>query len=874
MPTLPSTSANPASSVPFPSMQENGRGGTRDSDPASEREFAQDLSTIYRNNPAGFCDALHKQSSNVQRIVVSRGSGNTNLRMYLGLEMPSRYGNTPHAHHNWPDPLPHHLAIAAAAVDSRDEALRMLARLGSALAKESAHSLDAKPEYRNSVKEALLHLLGHLHLNRWSDKDQDRDRIMNLVLDNADKLDEPAQTDIRNAIQSALSANDDAREKPKPYPALTPAKRYANSIRQEWRSKSDAGTSPMPLSKPSAAGKVRRTASAPTVVIEPDDVSAQEDADLQRAMEESRKSAPPPRHMQHFLDRHTVESGPLRVLRNEGDRNTGSDVCLALLQMVTCEPDTDKLLQKATELQARYFPQQGDASGSALFSVRHDNPRFRKLVEIINKEYGVELDIRVISADASGQFRISQAARGKHPVVLVDDGERHLGLFATAPAPNEAGKPPVVKLSLRSNAAVRVVRELHSQAASSPAPLVLPVIPTKPAVKRKGRIVRKTRAQLLAKHRGILKATIKRLAETPDSDPHATLKRNKAKALDKALQLMTIRTWTEIGYKNSTLEIVQSGGTRPLSDRFSPSVPTVPFEATSDFIRFDKLDEGEVVLVAGDSKFGGGVLGRGMAQEEMAFMSCPELLLGVAQERHDGEPTLTRKDEYTNTNPDNFRPVMVKGAIPLTAMRDSTAKLTADNPEHAGRPDNIFTNSTDYDPAKAMPTVAHPKPIDMLCVAAPKLRDEERGKPYSSDTILDMAGNFAEALKMLDIEKMRKRGKPLNSLLWGTGIFKHSPVMSIAVQKMVCDFYGVPLKIHGAGDQAEVSKAKSLVARTFSRAQAEIRQGRPVDLGDMAGILQELAEQDDIRTKPLKKHRTVSRQPVLPQSSTGRPISA
>jgi hypothetical protein len=866
-------------------MQENGRGSARDSDPASEREFAQDLSTIYRNNPAGFCDALHKQNSIVQRIVVSRGSGNTNLRMYLGLEMPSRYGRTPHAHHNWPAPLPHHLALAAAAVDSRDEALRMLARLGSTLAKESARTLQAKPEYRDSVKEALLHLLGHLHLSRWSDTGQDRDRIMNLVLDNVDKLDGPAQTDISNAIQSALSANDDAREKPKPYPALTPAKRYANSIRQEWRAKSDAGTSPTPLSKPPAAGKVRRTASAPTVVIEPDDVSAQEDADLQRAMEESRKSAPPPRHMQHFLDRHTVESGPLRVLRNEGDRNTGSDVCLALLQMVTCEPDTDKLLQKATELQARYFPQQGDASGSALFSVRHDNPRFRKLVEIINKEYGVELDVRVISADASGQFRISQAARGKHPVVLVDDGERHLGLFATAPAPNETGKSPVVKLSLRSNAAVRVVRELHSQArrpatvrtpsaAASPTAPALPVVPAKRTAKPKRQVVRKTRAQLLAKHRGILKATIKRLAETPDSDPHATLKRNKAKALDKALQLMTIRTWTEIGYKNSTLEIVQSGGTRPLSDRFSPSVPTVPFEATSDFIRFDKLDEGEVVLVAGDSKFGGGVLGRGMAQEEMAFMSCPELLLGVAQERHDGEPTLARKDEYTNTNPDNFRPVMVKGAIPLTAMRDSTAKLTADNPEHARRPDNIFTNSTDYDPAKAMPAVVHPKPIDMLCVAAPKLRDEERGKPYSSDTILDMTGNFAEALKMLDIEKMRKRGKPLHSLLWGTGIFKHSPVMSIAVQKMVCDFYGVPLKIHGAGNQAEVSKAKSLVARTFSRAQAAVEQGHPVELGDMARILQELAEQDDIRTKPLKQHRTVSRQPALPQSSIGRPISA
>jgi hypothetical protein len=866
-------------------MQENGRGSARDSDPASEREFAQDLSTIYRNNPAGFCDALHKQNSIVQRIVVSRGSGNTNLRMYLGLEMPSRYGRTPHAHHNWPAPLPHHLALAAAAVDSRDEALRMLARLGSTLAKESARTLQAKPEYRDSVKEALLHLLGHLHLSRWSDTGQDRDRIMNLVLDNADKLDGPAQTDISNAIQSALSANDDAREKPKPYPALTPAKRYANSIRQEWRAKSDAGTSPTPLSKPPAAGKVRRTASAPTVVIEPDDVSAQEDADLQRAMEESRKSAPPPRHMRHFLDRHTVESGPLRVLRNEGDRNTGSDVCLALLQMVTCEPDTDKLLQKATELQARYFPQQGDASGSALFSVRHDNPRFRKLVEIINKEYGVELDVRVISADASGQFRISQAARGKHPVVLVDDGERHLGLFATAPAPNETGKSPVVKLSLRSNAAVRVVRELHSQArrpatvrtpsaAASPTAPALPVVPAKRTAKPKRQVVRKTRAQLLAKHRGILKATVKRLAETPDSDPHATLKRNKAKALDKALQLMTIRTWTEIGYKNSTLEIVQSGGTRPLSDRFSPSVPTVPFEATSEFIRFDKLDEGEVVLVAGDSKFGGGVLGRGMAQEEMAFMSCPELLLGVAQERHDGEPTLARKDEYTNTNPDNFRPVMVKGAIPLTAMRDSTAKLTADNPEHARRPDNIFTNSTDYDPAKAMPAVVHPKPIDMLCVAAPKLRDEERGKPYSSDTILDMTGNFAEALKMLDIEKMRKRGKPLHSLLWGTGIFKHSPVMSIAVQKMVCDFYGVPLKIHGAGNQAEVSKAKSLVARTFSRAQAAVEQGHPVELGDMARILQELAEQDDIRTKPLKQHRTVSRQPALPQSSIGRPISA
>jgi hypothetical protein len=866
-------------------MQENGRGSARDSDPASEREFAQDLSAIYRNNPAGFCDALHKQSSNVQRIVVSRGSGNTNLRMYLGLEMPSRYGNTPHAHHNWPAPCPHHLAIAAVAVDSRDEALRMLASLGSALEKESALSLQAKPEYRDSVQEALLHLLDHLHLNRWSDTGKDRDRIMNLVLDNAEKLDETSQADIRNAIRSALSANDDAREKPRPRSDSTPARRYANSIRQEWRTRSDAGTRPAPSSKPPAASKVRRTASTPPIVIEPDGMSAQEDADLQRAMEESRKSAPAPHPMRNFLDRHTTESGPLRALRNEGDRNTGSDVCLALLQMVTCEPDTDKLLQKANELQAKYFPQQGDASGSAIFSVRDDNPRFRKLVELINKEYGVELDIRVISADASGRFRISQAARGKHRVVLADDGERHLGLFTAAPAPGEADKPHAVRLSLRSNAAVQVFRDLHSQAKppaalhspsaiSSPATLVPPFASAQPTVRRTRLIARATRGQLLEKHRGNLIATIRWLAATPDDDRQVTLKRNKAKALNRALKLMTYRTWTEAEYKDSTLEIVQSRGTRPLSDRFTPSAPKVPFEATRDFIRFDKLDKGDVVLVAGDRKFGGGALGRGMAHEEMVVMSCPELLLTVAQERHGGAPTLTREDEYTNTNQDNFRPVLVKGAMPLTRMHDSTAKLTADNPAHASRPDNIFNNSTDYDPAKAMPAVTRPKPVDMLCVAAPKLRDEERGKPYSADTILDMTGNFAEALKMLDMKAMRTSGKPLHSLLWGTGIFKHSPVISIAVQKMVCDFYGVPLKIHGAGDKDEVSKAESLVARTFSRAQAEAKRGHPVDLGDMARMLQELAEQDGICIKPLKQPDAVSRQPVLPQSSTGRPISA
>jgi hypothetical protein len=303
------------------------------------------------------------------------------------------------------------------------------------------------------------------------------------------------------------------------------------------------------------------------------------------------------------------------------------------------------------------------------------------------------------------------------------------------------------------------------------------------------------------------------------------------------------------GFGNERLEVVQAANNTSLDDELVPPGRDATAVAVDAFIDHANLEKKAQVLNPANMYLGGGLLnpkGRGWVFEEQqaAFTTILPYLLGENPRRR----TQTRSTSSATFRSRDFTPVLYRGVRALGAITE--ADSLASPSEAPGNPRNIHTNP-DFDPANTFTAVDDANPFDVISIAAPTLKDDQRGKPYDMDTVVDMAGSFAAGVKLLDPTR------PLLSALWGAGVFNHSPAMSMAVQMLVCRFYGVDLRIHGvkAEHQGAFDQARRTVEEIWASAVERQRAGESIALRDLAAALSYHDNAKQWTTRPLPKSR-------------------
>jgi hypothetical protein len=281
---------------------------------------------------------------------------------------------------------------------------------------------------------------------------------------------------------------------------------------------------------------------------------------------------------------------------------------------------------------------------------------------------------------------------------------------------------------------------------------------------------------------------------------------NKAKTLAWSSGLFNT-SMQDPEFANRELVLTQKSGAGILGKRLNPNTPRIVVERTADFIDCAALENGAQVVDAANEYLGGGLLlrdpgdprnlpgrrgGRGWVWEEQMFATLGlDKVIPTLRHTPMGK---TRRTQYTSTNDADFTPVLIKNASPLFSIDKETALLTA---RDQGRrdDDNMYTNQ-EFDPAATFEVAGdRKKTVDVACIAAPELRQHERGQLYARSTVRDMVGNCAITGEMV------RTSETLHSGPWGTGAFKHSFEMSFASQMLGFGFNGLPVKFWGVGER-------------------------------------------------------------------------
>jgi hypothetical protein len=160
-----------------------------------------------------------------------------------------------------------------------------------------------------------------------------------------------------------------------------------------------------------------------------------------------------------------------------------------------------------------------------------------------------------------------------------------------------------------------------------------------------------------------------------------------------------------------------------------------------------------------------------------------------------------------------------------------------------------------YDPAKAgfRNLGTNAPQVNMLAVAAPELRPNERGTRYSKETLTDLFSNSYRGFRMVK-ENDSKNGRPTRivSGLWGAGAFGHSSEMSIAVQYLAARLAHVDqIEFTGTKDEQKVRRAViHVVDQIIQSANTNVQNKKSISVEDVLTDLHQASAQLGWATQP------------------------
>ena len=336
-------------------------------------------------------------------------------------------------------------------------------------------------------------------------------------------------------------------------------------------------------------------------------------------------------------------------------------------------------------------------------------------------------------------------------------------------------------------------RSLYQNAQNRTAP---PVLPAELTLNRNSRVLCSVTKEALYQSDGGLRNVIGHLKHQP-----RTMGKNKAKVFEYGLSEMKGLVDTNPRYRAERTDVIQqpyprnsagifnrpiSLGRRPkttfsgrwmdYSNQFGGNPPRRGYSTT--FVDF------------ANNRVGGGCFNpkRGDVQEEQLVRRCPELaiLLGHFNpsrhhhQLHTRTPIDGDQEQGKYAHAGSANPLLFTNLRFLLGQGDEAAKTTD------------IKSRQNYDASLAYRTVPNAPPVNVVAVAAPELRNQDRGMPYSMRLIRDFYGNAFSAFELAKSHDQTsgKRTQIVTGRL-GAGAFGHNLNMSTALQYLAARLAGV-----------------------------------------------------------------------------------